>query len=120
MLGNFEGNVDKKTPLLVMEMQIDNDEDNGANLNGLQEASKPLYQGIRSTTLAATMLFMNICTIDGVSNKFVDELLSFLHKYLLQIDNCLPKNMYHAKTLTKRVGFNYKTIHACPNGCVLF
>lgn len=43
MLGNFEGNVDKKTPLLVMEMQIDNDEDNGANLNGLQEASKPLY-----------------------------------------------------------------------------
>lgn len=103
-----------------MEMQIDNDEDNGTNLNGLQEASKPLSQGVHSTTLAATMLFMNICTIDGVSNKFVDELLSFLHKYLLRIDNCLPKNMYHAKTLTKRVSFNYKTIHACPNGYVLF
>jgi hypothetical protein len=28
--------------------------------------------------------------------------------------------MYHAKSLTRKVGLNYKTIHACPNVCILF
>jgi hypothetical protein len=79
-----------------------------------------LYLGAQSTKLIATMLLMNICIVHGVSNKFVDELLSFLHKYLLPPDNCLPTNMYHAKSLTRKVGLNYKTIHACPNGCILF
>ncbi len=66
------------------------------------------------------MLLMNICTIHRVNNKFVDELLSLLHKYFLPLDNCLLTNMYHAKTLSKKVSLNYKMIHACPNGCVLF
>ncbi len=56
----------------------------------------------------------------GVSNKFIDELLLFLHKYLLPLNNYLPTNMYHAKSLTRKVGLNYKTIHACPNVCILF
>jgi hypothetical protein len=63
---------------------------------------------------------MNICTIHGVSNKYVDELLSLLHKYLLPKGNCLPTNMYHAKALTHKVGPNYKVIDACQNGCLLF
>ncbi len=79
-----------------------------------------MYVGVRCIKLVATTLLMNICTVLGVSNTFIDELLSLLHKYLLLADNCLPTNMYHAKTLTRRVGLNYKTIHACPNGCVLF
>jgi len=69
--------------------------------------------------LATTMLLLNISIVHGV-NKFVDELLSFFHKHLHPIDNCLPTNIYHAKTLIKKVGLNYKIIHACPNGCVLF
>jgi hypothetical protein len=28
--------------------------------------------------------------------------------------------MYHAKDLIRKLGFNYKIIHACPNGCVSF
>jgi hypothetical protein len=63
---------------------------------------------------------MNVCIVHDVSNKFVDELLSFLHKYLFPQDNCLLANMYHAKALTCKVELNYKVIHACPNGCALF
>jgi hypothetical protein len=55
-----------------------------------------------------------------VNNKFVDELLALLNNHLLPTHNCLLTNMYHAKTLTRKMGPNYKIIHTCPNGCVLF
>ncbi len=103
-----------------MGTTIVNDEDNGSDLARLQGSCQLLYPSTCPTKLAATMLLMNICTFHGVSNKFVDELMCLLHTYLLSLNNCLPSNMYHAKTLTKKVGFNYHIIHACPNGCILF
>ncbi len=51
-----------------------------------------------------TMLFMNVYIVHDVSNKFVDELLSLLHKYLLLWDNSLFIDMCHAKALTCKVG----------------
>lgn len=97
-----------------------NDEDCGENLARLKEACQPLYPCAHSTKLADTMLLMNIRTIHGVNNKFVDELLSLLHKHLLPPDNCLPSNTYHVKVLIRKLSFNYKIIHACPNRCVSF
>ncbi len=120
LLGIFERNANDEPPIVTMEAQEDFEEDNGVDVVGLQEACQLLYLGSHSMKLAATMLLMNICTIHGVNNKFVDELLTLLHKHLLHVGNCLPIKMYHAKTLTKKVGFNYKIIHACPSGCVLF
>jgi hypothetical protein len=111
----FEGNVEDGPPANGMGTTNVNDEDSGVHLIGLQKACQSLYPSARPT-----MLLMNICTVHGVSNKFVDELLSLLHKYLLPPNNCLSSNMYHAKTLTKTVGFNYHIIHACPNGFILF
>jgi hypothetical protein len=43
--------------------------------------------------LATIMLLMNVCQVHKVKNKFVDELFSLLHLYLLPSDNCLPPNM---------------------------
>jgi hypothetical protein len=63
---------------------------------------------------------MNVYKVHGVSNKFVDELLTLLHKHLLPLDNCLPPTMYVAKTLTSKVGLKYNNIDACVNGCALF
>jgi hypothetical protein len=65
------------------------------------------YRGAQSTKLVATMLLMNVCQVLGVSNKFVDELLSLLHRHLLHRDNYLPSNMYQAKTLISKVGLGY-------------
>jgi len=88
-------------------------------VNALPEACQPLYCGAQSSMLAATMLLMNVCQVH-VSNKFVDKLLSLLHKHLFPIDNCLPSTLYQAKALTSKVGLRYNNIHARSNGCVLF
>jgi hypothetical protein len=34
------------------------------------------------------MLLMHISIVHEVNNKFVDELLSLLHKHLLLVDSC--------------------------------
>ncbi len=63
---------------------------------------------------------MNMCMIHGCCNKFVDELFSILHKFLLHVDNCLFSSMYGAKTSTQHIGLKYKQIHACISKCVLY
>jgi hypothetical protein len=73
-----------------------------------------------STKLSTTTLMNNDFIVHGVNNNCVDELLLFLHKYILPLDNCLPTNMFHAKVLILKVGLNYKVIHPCINGSVLF
>lgn len=55
-----------------------------AEINALKkETCQPLYLGTWSTMLAATMLLLNITMVHGVSDKFVDELLSLLNKHIL-------------------------------------
>ncbi len=83
LLGSFESDAEDGPPTNVMGNIDVNDEDCRANLARLKEACQPLYPCAHSTKLADTMLLMNICTIHGVNNKFVDELLSLLHKHLL-------------------------------------
>jgi hypothetical protein len=99
---------------------IANDDDISIEANYLREACQPLYNGARCTKLASILLLMNVCTIHGVSNKFMDDLLALLHKHLLPKDNLLPLSMYATKNLTRKVGLDYKHIHACVNGCILF
>ncbi len=63
---------------------------------------------------------MNLVTTYGVTNVFVHELFTLLRVDLFPKDNNLPKSLYHAKKVMKRLGLNYNNIHACCNGCVLF
>jgi hypothetical protein len=79
----------------------------------LEEAIQELYEGSRSTKLAATILLMNLCTVHGVSNNFADELFTILHHHLLPEGNRLLKNHYAAKSLTSKLGLTYTSIHAC-------
>ncbi len=86
----------------------------------LSEACCPLYTRARCSKLSATLILMNICTTHGCSNKFLDELLSILHKFILPVDNCLPPTMYHAKSLTRKLGMECNTIHACKMACIFY
>jgi hypothetical protein len=72
----------------------------------LEDAIKPLYRGAKSTELAATILLMNLCTVHGVSNNFIEELFALLHGHLLPPDNSLPKNYYAAKSLISKLGLS--------------
>ncbi len=86
----------------------------------LNKACQPIFLGVRCSQLLAILTLMNICTIHRCTYKFVDELMSLLHKYILLVGNCVPLNMYQAKSLTRKMSLEYKTIHACSMGCVLY
>ncbi len=79
-----------------------------------------MYEGAHCTKLATIMTLMNMCIVHNCSNKFVNELFSLLHNFLLPIDNTLFSNMYYAKTLTQHIGLKYKKIHVCNVGCVMY
>ena len=72
-----------------------------------------LYEGARSSKLAATILLMNLCTVHGVTNQCANELFSLLHSHLLPENNTLPQTHHAAKSLTSKLGLTYTRIHAC-------
>ena len=49
----------------------------------LEGVLQELFVGAKCTTLAATILVMNLNTVHGITNSFVDELLTVLHGHLL-------------------------------------
>ena len=99
---------------------VGNADDKDDAPHDLEEAIQELYDGAKSSVLAATILIMTLCTIHGVSNKFADQLFVLFRLHLLPGENRLPKNYHAAKSLIRRLGLNYNTIHACVGGCVLF
>lgn len=86
----------------------------------IQDALQPLFRGSNFSKLAFVMMFLNICGNHNVPNIFVSEILAFLHKSVLPAGNVVPATMYAAKKLISSLGLNYISIHACPQGCVLF
>jgi hypothetical protein len=90
-------------------------------LDGLYtEATTALYPGSKTSVVSATIIIMNMCSVFRVSNTFTDELFRFLSGDLLPVHNKLPKTHYAARKSIRRLGLNYASIHACPNGCILY
>lgn len=79
-----------------------------------------LYKDSAHSKLAATIMVVNlVATHTGITEKAADDILSTF-KFLLPANNCLPSSLYQAKTMTKRLGLDFKNIEGCPKGCVLF
>ena len=113
---NESGDEDDEEPM--GDLGIADDKDDAPH--DLEEAIQELYDGARSSVLAATILIMTLCTIHGVNNKFADQIFALFRLHLLPGENRLPKNYHAAKSLIRKLGLNYNTIHACVGGCVLF
>jgi hypothetical protein len=88
--------------------------------HALEDAVRGLYTEAKSSKLAAIILLLNLNSLHGVSNCFVDKLFSILHGHILLEGNSLPRNQYVAKALTWQLGLAYNSIHTCESGCVLF
>ena len=86
----------------------------------LEEIIQELYDGAKSSILTTTILIMILYTIHRVSNKFADQVFALFCLHLLPGENRLSKNYHAAKSLMRRLGLNFNTIHACVRGCVLF
>jgi hypothetical protein len=89
-------------------------------LHVLEDAVHGLDTRAKSSKLAATILLLNLYTVHGMNNYFVDELFSILHSHILPENNSLPRNHYLAKILIQKLDLAYNTIHACKSGSILF
>jgi hypothetical protein len=85
-----------------------------------RQASQPMYSGNTVSIVSAVIVIINMAVIHGISNTYVDELLTYLSTVLLPSGNQLPGTHYEARKLIRKLGMNYEIIHACPGGCVLF
>lgn len=72
------------------------------------------------SSLSATLLLLMSCRTHGCSTAFIDELFKLLSKSILPTANSLPTSEYLASKRLRELGLAYKSIHACPNSCLLF
>jgi hypothetical protein len=70
--------------------------------------------------VSATIVLINMAVVHSVPNEYLNEFVKYLSIVLLPCGNHLLRNYYEAKNIIKKLGLNYKQIHACPSGCVLF
>ena len=86
----------------------------------LRESKTPLYDSSPMNRLGTILMLLNLCSVHGASNNFVDELFGLLKNELLLKVNTLPKTRYEAAKIMKELGLAYDAIHTCEPGCVLF
>ena len=85
-----------------------------------RQATRLLYDGLKVSIISATIVLVNMAVVHSVPNEYLNELFKYLGSVLLPRGNRLPHNYYEAKNIIKKLGLNYKQIHACPNGCILY
>ena len=96
------------------------EEERVKDAKALEDAMQLLYKNSAHSKLAATIMVVNlVATHTGITEKAADDILATI-KSLLPSSNCLPGSFYQAKTLTRRLGLDFKNIDGCPKGCVLF
>lgn len=67
--------------------------------HALEEAIQSLFGRLKCRNLAISILLLNLYTVYGMSNSFVDVMFTILQVHILPSGNCLPKNYYVAKRL---------------------
>ena len=68
----------------------------------------------------ACLSILNLQSIYGWSDASVNALLSLLKSTILPQINELPTSRDVAKSIVLEIGMEYKSIHACPNDCILY
>jgi hypothetical protein len=70
--------------------------------------------------LQTVIVILNLTSLYGVPNAFLDELLLFLAGDLLPQANCMVRNTSKAKRLMMKMGLQHERIHCCPSGHILY
>jgi hypothetical protein len=71
------------------------------------------------TQLEADLMRLEMKSMNGLSDKSFDDLLSLLQK-MLPSPNGLPENTYHAKQMICPLGLEVQKIHGRPNDFILY
>ncbi len=118
----FDSQPNMENPIDDVDFLVDHEGHQEALMEEMTlKDSTPLYEGASTSMLLAMLLLLNLKAMHGVSNASMDELFSLLlWKKLLPNVNKMLTTTYEASKIVKAFGLSYDSIHACPNGCILF
>jgi hypothetical protein len=85
----------------------------------MSTAQKPLHEKTTMSQLDAIRRLLALKSQLSLSRDGFNLVLAILGTMLLK-DHMLPKNTYELVKLLRALKMSYESIHACPNGCVLF
>jgi len=89
----------------------------------LKEAETPLFETCnksKNNHLSSVLIFFNACIVHQVINTFQDELFWSIGLENFPKNNMIPKSRYETSKLVSNFNFNYTSIHACEQGCILY
>jgi hypothetical protein len=84
------------------------------------EARQPLYEGASCSRLSYILLLSNLAVQYNVPGVFMHNLYGLLSRKNLPPNNAAPTTWQEAKSVLTTIGMEYRSIHACPNDCVLY
>jgi hypothetical protein len=89
----------------------------------LKEAKTPLFEACNKSNnshLSSVLMFFNAWIVHQVTNTFQEELFWLIGLKNFPKNNMIPKSRYQASKLVSNLNLNYKSIHACEQGCILY
>jgi hypothetical protein len=84
----------------------------------LEEMKQELHPGALYTRFSFVIKLLHIKSFYRINNVAFSAILKLLSLAFPQC--CVPTSYKEAKKLTKALELGYKSIHVCPNNCVLF
>jgi hypothetical protein len=100
-------------------MEEDPEETAKAFYEMMSSAQKPLHEKTTMSQLDAVGRLLGLKSQLSLSRDGFNLMLAVLGT-MLPKDHTLPKNTYESVKLLRALKMSYESIHACPNGCVLF
>lgn len=86
----------------------------------MHSARTPLFHDSNLQQLNGLVMLLSIFESFGAPDALTSQVLAFLSVKMLPQPNTLPSSTYEATKLLSKLGLGYRSIHACPNGCVLY
>ena len=88
--------------------------------NMLESAQQPLYDGCTThSELSATMRLLSIKSEHNISNQCFNDDVHLMQE-TTPAPNQISSNFNAVKKKVKELGLDYKSIHCCYNGCMIY
>ena len=120
VLGRRNTDEPRSTHTQTSEVRFNTTNEETCKFNDLiNEENQELFEGCtKYSKLSFLVKLYHIKCLCRVSDKAMDMILELLRD---AFENAkLPESYYAAKKTINKLGLSYKTIHACPNDCMLY
>ena len=86
----------------------------------LESSQQPLFEGCSThSELSAAMRLLSIKSEHNMSNRCFNDVVHLMQE-TTPMPNRIPSDFNAVKKKVKELGLDYKSIHCCRNGCMLY